>query len=103
MSEIKRPVRFAVVGCGHIGKRHAEMIVNNPGAELAALCDIKPKDDLAVEKYQVPFYSSLDELLDSQEEIDVISIATPNGLHAAQAIQILKDNKTRGDREAPGS
>jgi UDP-N-acetyl-2-amino-2-deoxyglucuronate dehydrogenase len=36
-------IKFAVVGCGHIGKRHAEMIQRNPEAELVALCDIKPE------------------------------------------------------------
>ena len=43
-------IKFAVVGCGHIGKRHAEMILNNPGAELVALCDIKSEDELNIEK-----------------------------------------------------
>ena len=32
-----KQVRFAVVGCGHIGKRHAEMIAREEGAELVAL------------------------------------------------------------------
>ncbi len=55
-----KKVKFAVIGCGHIGKRHAEMIVNNDEAELVALCDIKPKEELGIEKYQVPFFSSVD-------------------------------------------
>ena len=37
-------IRFAVIGCGHIGKRHAEMIDRNSNAELVALVDVKPKD-----------------------------------------------------------
>ena len=86
-------VRFAVVGCGHIGKRHAEMISNNSGAELVALCDVKKKEDLGIERYPVPLFSSLDELLNSDLEIDVVAIATPNGLHAEQAIQVLKTQK----------
>ena len=93
MSETKKPVKFAVVGCGHIGKRHAEMILNNPGAELAALCDIRPKEELSIERYRVPFYDDLDNLLAEVNELDVVCIATPNGLHASQAIQILKANK----------
>ncbi len=39
----QKTVKFAVVGCGHIGKRHAEMIVKHPEAELVALIDIKPE------------------------------------------------------------
>ena len=35
MSEDK--VKFAIVGCGHIGKRHAEMIFRNDEAELGGI------------------------------------------------------------------
>lgn len=83
-------VRFAVVGCGHIGKRHVEMVINNPGAQLVALCDPKPAKDLGIEKYQVPLFASLEELLQSDLEMEVIVIATPNGLHAEMAIQSLR-------------
>ncbi len=38
-SEDKK-VKFAIVGCGHIGKRHAEMASRNAEAELVALCDV---------------------------------------------------------------
>ncbi|MCD7975646.1 MAG: Gfo/Idh/MocA family oxidoreductase [Tannerellaceae bacterium] len=83
-------IRFAVVGCGHIGKRHAEMISRDPGAELIALCDILPVDKLGIEPYAVPFFSDIVELLNSSLEIDVINICTPNGLHAQMAIQAIE-------------
>ena len=38
-----QPIKFAVVGCGHIGKRHAEMITRNAESELVALIDVKEK------------------------------------------------------------
>ena len=47
-------IRFAVVGCGHIGKRHAEMVKREEGAELVALCDIRPQEELGIENYPVP-------------------------------------------------
>lgn len=83
-------IKFAVVGCGHIGKRHAEMISRNEEAELVALCDIAPKENLGIEKYNVPFFSSIEELLKSDIEIDVVTIATPNGLHASQSLLALE-------------
>ena len=43
---MNKKIRFAVIGCGHIGKRHAEMITRDEGAELVALCDIRPKEEL---------------------------------------------------------
>lgn len=85
-------LKFAVIGCGHIGKRHAEMITRNPDAELAALIDVEPFESLAIDKYQVPFFHSLEEYLISGIQCDVINIATPNGYHAAQAISCLDHN-----------
>ncbi len=91
-----KKIKFAVIGCGHIGKRHAEMIVRNPEAELVALVDTKPKDQLGIESYDTAkFFSSLEELLSSDlmSDIDVINIATPNGYHSEQAMQILDHDK----------
>ncbi|MDH6314238.1 UDP-N-acetyl-2-amino-2-deoxyglucuronate dehydrogenase [Parabacteroides sp. PFB2-10] len=80
-------IRFAVVGCGHIGKRHAEMITRDAGAKLVALCDIRPKEELGIEAYDVSFFSSLEELLDSDLAFDVLNVCTPNGLHAEMAVR----------------
>lgn len=86
-------IKFAVIGCGHIGKRHAEMISRNPESQLAALVDIKDKTKLGLNQFDVPFYSSLDEFLGSGTESDVVTIATPNGLHAEQALKALDAGK----------
>lgn len=83
-------VRFAVVGCGHIGKRHAALISQNPQAELVALCDIRPEAEAETADLRVPFFSSLEALLAADLDIDVVNICTPNGLHAHQAIQALE-------------
>lgn len=85
-----RPIKFVVVGCGHIGKRHAEMIERNAETELVALVDVKPQEELKIEAFNVPFFKSLEEYLNSSLEADVITIATPNGFHASQAIRALE-------------
>lgn len=90
MESNKKKIRFAVVGCGHIGKRHAEMVVRDPGAELVALCDIRPKEELGIEAYPVAFFSDMTSLLQSGLDIDVINICVPNGLHAEMAIQAIE-------------
>jgi len=86
-------VKFAIVGCGHIGKRHAEMVLRNDEAELVAMCDIKDPSDLDVEKFGVPFFSSIEALLASDLDFDVVNICTPNGLHASQSILALEAKK----------
>ena len=83
-------IRFAVVGCGHIGKRHAEMVKREEGAELVALCDIRPQEELGIENYPVPFFSNMSDLLQAGLNLDVINICVPNGLHAQLAIQALE-------------
>jgi predicted dehydrogenase len=87
---MNKKIRFAVIGCGHIGKRHAEMITRDEGAELVALCDIRPKEELGIEAYAVPFARDIDELFRLGLDIDVVNICTPNGLHAEMAIQAIE-------------
>jgi UDP-N-acetyl-2-amino-2-deoxyglucuronate dehydrogenase len=78
-------IKFAVVGFGHIGKRHAEMILGNEEGELVAICDTRSVTELGGDNYNVPFYDDLKALLAADLEIDVINICTPNGLHSEQA------------------
>ena len=84
-----KKVKFAIVGCGHIGKRHAEMAARNAEAELVALCDIADETSLGIERFEVPFFASIDELLASDIQIDVLNICTPNGVHSEQAEKAL--------------
>lgn len=87
-------IKFAVVGCGHIGKRHAAMIAANPECELVALCDIKPKHELQLELYEdFPFFGNINDLLRSGIDFDVLCIATPNGLHEEHALKGLRHKK----------
>lgn len=86
-------VKFAVVGAGHIGKRHAEMIQRSSEADLVALVDVRSQKECAAEDFDVPFFSSIEELLDSSLIINVVNICTPNGLHAAQSLKALEHKK----------
>lgn len=90
MSENNK-VSFAVVGLGHIGKRHAAMILENPNSELAAVCDIRP--ELSEAFPNTPFYTSLDEMLANHPETRVVNICTPNGLHCEQTLKALQQKK----------
>jgi UDP-N-acetyl-2-amino-2-deoxyglucuronate dehydrogenase len=81
-------IKFAIIGCGRIAHRHAEHI-NNFG-ELVSVCDIDPKkaDELAT-LYNAKSYYDLKQMLHSETDIDVISICSPNGLHAEHSILSL--------------
>ncbi len=88
-----KKIKFAVIGCGHIGKRHAEMIDRNDESELVALIDVQDRSLLAIDKYNVPFFKTLEDFLESGIEVDVINIASPNGYHAAQSLKCLEAKK----------
>jgi UDP-N-acetyl-2-amino-2-deoxyglucuronate dehydrogenase len=82
-------LKFAIIGCGRIAQRHAEHI-NNTG-KLVAVCDtIKEKADTLASKYDAASYNDISTLLQNEKEIDVVSVCTPNGLHAAHSIQSLQ-------------
>ena len=88
-------IKFAVIGCGHIGKRHAAMVQNNTDSELVAMFDILPKNQLkGMEQFEnVPFFNSIEALLAADLDIDVVNIASPNGFHEEQALKVLKSGK----------
>ncbi|MCC7453894.1 MAG: Gfo/Idh/MocA family oxidoreductase [Crocinitomix sp.] len=59
-------VKFAIVGCGHIGKRHATMVQRNDESELIAMVDIRDKSELGMEAFEgVPFFNSIEDLINS--------------------------------------
>lgn len=82
-------IKFAIIGCGRIAERHAQHIKNF--GELKAVCDIKKERAKQLgKKYNVPAYYSIDDLLENESDADVISVCTPNGLHAQHTIKSLK-------------
>ena len=85
-------VRFAIVGCGNIGARHAQHICNNHDATLAYVCDnkINKAKELA-DKYDCACVSDYRELLN--KDVDVVNICTPNSTHAKITIEFLNADK----------
>jgi UDP-N-acetyl-2-amino-2-deoxyglucuronate dehydrogenase len=81
-------VRFGIVGCGRIAQRHAEHIHNK--GQLVAVCDIvAEKAGVMAQKYGAKAYNNLEEMLKGEPLIDVVSICSPNGLHAEHSIKSL--------------
>ena len=81
-------ISFGIIGCGRIAERHA-LHISKQG-RLKAVCDIDvEKARLFGEKYGIPYYTSHEELLSNETGIDVISVCTPNGLHAKHTMDSL--------------
>jgi UDP-N-acetyl-2-amino-2-deoxyglucuronate dehydrogenase len=86
-------IKFAVIGQGHIGKRHAEMIRRNPESDLVAVCDVLSKEQLGLGDIEEAYFNHIDDLLSAGLDIDVVNICTPNGYHAEYAIKALLAKK----------
>jgi len=85
-------IRFAVVGFGHIGRRHATIISQLSEAELVAV--IEPNaDQLRSELLPegVPTFETIDQLFSSSLQTDVLCICTPNGYHTPYALKAIRN------------
>lgn len=80
-----RKIRIAIVGCGRISKRHFDAIdAHSDELELVSVCDADSSVLAAHdEKYNVPMYLQLNEMIEN-EELDLVVLCTPSGLHARQ-------------------
>ncbi|TNE80914.1 MAG: Gfo/Idh/MocA family oxidoreductase [Bacteroidetes bacterium] len=85
-------IKFAVIGFGHIGRRHATIINGYPDCELLAIIETNPK---ALEHELlppgIPTFSTLEEMYSAGIFPDVVNIATPNGTHCHLAVTALKN------------
>ena len=96
---MKKKIKFGVVGLGHIGIKHVDAILSFKESEIVAIVDKLSLKDLKVktaknleylEKFQ--FFEDIDQICNHQE-IDVVSICSPNGLHFEMAMKIILSKK----------
>ena len=87
-------ITFAVVGCGHIGKRHIHVITNESQAILTDICDIDKKKvhQLSEQLNGVSTYRDYDRML-TESQANVICICTPHGYHASMSIKAARAGK----------
>lgn len=92
---IMSTLRCALVGCGRIAKRHAELLGNSQiaNARLAAVCDIVPSRAEAIgTQFGVPFYTDMHDMM-RREAIDLIVVLTESGLHADHVVALARYGK----------
>mgnify|MGYP002713109148 CR=1 FL=1 len=88
--EIKK---FGIVGCGHIGKRHAAVLDDFKYTQLVAVCDIieKRAQEQADLYGDIASFADYDDFL--KQDFDVVSICTPHHLHKPMTLAALKAGK----------
>jgi len=88
-------LNMALVGCGRIAKRHAELLGLNQiaGARLVAVCDVVAAKATAFgERFRVPAYSDMHEMMRS-ESVDVVVVLTESGNHARHVVELAAYGK----------
>jgi UDP-N-acetyl-2-amino-2-deoxyglucuronate dehydrogenase len=89
----KPSFRVGLVGCGRISKNHFDALRNVDGLTVTAVADIDAERAAQASAEQgVPGYRSLEELL-AADEVDIVSICTPSGLHSAQGVIAARAGK----------
>jgi len=81
-------MRFLVVGCGSIGKRHIRNL-RSLGHEDVLAHDVKKERLEEVEKYHVKTFASLDRAFD--RKIDAVLVCTPTSLHLQPALLAVEN------------
>lgn len=81
-------LKFAIIGCGNIGKRHIPIIQMH--GTIVGVCDINKEVGIELSKnLKCNFNDNWDTLL-SDTKPDIAVICTPNGCHAHHAIQAIE-------------
>lgn len=85
---MEKKIKFGIIGCGRIAERHAEHICKL--GVLVAVCDVVPeKADKFAGLFGAKAYYNVEDMLAAITDCDVISICSPNGLHAEHSIKAL--------------
>ncbi len=86
-------VCFGIIGCGVIGPTHAKAISSLPDARLVAVADVVAEQaQQLADRYGATPYTNVQEMLDS-EQLDVVNICTPSGLHGDVACQAMRSGR----------
>jgi UDP-N-acetyl-2-amino-2-deoxyglucuronate dehydrogenase len=86
-------IRFGLIGCGRVAPRHAQTITGLPGSRLVAVADvIEARARHFAKEYGAWPYTDYHELL-ARDDIDVVNICTPSGLHVPIALDAVAAGK----------
>jgi UDP-N-acetyl-2-amino-2-deoxyglucuronate dehydrogenase len=89
----RKDFRLALAGCGRISVNHFDAIAKVDGLSVSAVCDsVEERAKAAGEKLGVPWFTSYEKMLE-KAQCEVVTIATPSGLHPAQGILAAKAGK----------
>lgn len=97
MPNASSPLKFALIGCGRIAPKHVDALTSGAvtGAKLVAVCDEKlDRAEAIAKKHGVKAFRDRFEMLEKMgDEIDVVNILTPSGMHAQHTVDVARFRK----------
>jgi predicted dehydrogenase len=85
-----QPKKVAIVGAGRVTAHHCKMLTEVLEMDLAAICDLNEERGQPLsEEYGVPWFQNYHRMLTELPDIDIVTIATPSGMHFEHATDII--------------
>lgn len=88
-------IKFALLGCGRIAKRHSDLLGQNQiaGAKLVAVCDhvIERAREIG-SRYEIPYFAEMHEMMKAVD-CDVVVVLTESGAHAGHVVELAPYGK----------
>jgi predicted dehydrogenase len=86
-----KPVGIALIGCGRVSEHHCRCIARVPEVRLAAVCDLLEERAIKFgQDFNVPHYTNYHQMLRERDDIDVVAIITPSGIHHEHALDVMQ-------------
>jgi predicted dehydrogenase len=89
-----RPLRVGVIGLGFAGTTHLDAYLKVPGVEVVALAGQESErlQELGESRHVPHLYADWEDLV-ARDDLDIVSVGTPNYLHAPITIAALESGK----------
>jgi UDP-N-acetyl-2-amino-2-deoxyglucuronate dehydrogenase len=89
MSDSGQKVKFALVGCGAISKKHVAALGRLAEAEVVGACDISPEAAHGFQaQHDIPAFTDPAEMI-ARTDPDVLNVLTPSGLHHRSIMELM--------------
>src|SRR2546422_2911665 len=90
---IMQKLRFAVIGCGRMGRRRMRTIVEHHNTELACVVDVNEQDAYrAAKEFNCLYHHEYSDVL-FRPDIDCVVVSVPNKWHRESVIAALEAKK----------
>ena len=89
------PVAIALVGCGRIAQRHADLLGAHQiaGAKLVGVADVIPQRARTLaDRHGVPWFTDMHQMV-QQVNPDVIAVLTESGNHANHVVELANHRR----------